>query len=236
MMKRTSRFYIENLLRSNPEWNVLDIGCGKHPIETASTALDIQDLTQYYENSKINFICGDACSTHFNDKEFDFVFASHVAEHVTNPIKFCAELMRISHKGYIEVPTPLFDNLILNNHDGHLWWVTFDDIKASLKFFPKIGVLKEVISIEENNLLFAFFRESIVTEIYWEDEINFSVEDKFIPYYHLNNFEELNISSYQSNKIYKMPKWELGNKSKLGFREKFAHILNSIIRKTLILD
>ncbi|MEA5583319.1 methyltransferase domain-containing protein [Nodularia harveyana UHCC-0300] len=196
----------------------------------------MQDLTQYYENSKINFICGDACSTPFNDKEFDFVFASHVAEHVTKPIKFCTELMRISSRGYIEVPTPLFDNLILNNHDGHLWWVTFDDIQASLKFSPKIGVLKEVISIEENNLLFAFFRESMVTEIYWEDEINSFLEDTFVPYYPLNNFESLNISSYQSDKIYKMPKWELGNKSKLGFREKFAHILNSIIRKTLILD
>jgi SAM-dependent methyltransferase len=235
-MERTNRFYIETLLKNNPLWNVLDIGCGKHPITKAATALDVQDLTDYYKNSEVNFICGDACSTPFSDKEFDFVFASHIAEHVSDPNRFCNELMRISKKGYIEIPNPLFDNLFMSNHIGHLWWVTFDDIQKSLRFSPKIGVLKEVLQVEEYNILLAFFRESMVTEIYWEDKINFQVQDKFIPYHSIDDNQKINIVSSLDNNTYEMPTWKLGDKSKLGLREKAAHRINLIIRKVLLLD
>lgn len=41
----------------------------------------------------------------FADKEFDFVYCSHVLEHTHNPEKACKELMRIAKRGYIETPT-----------------------------------------------------------------------------------------------------------------------------------
>lgn len=41
----------------------------------------------------------------FRDKEFDFVYCSHVLEHVRDPAKACAELMRIGKRGFIETPT-----------------------------------------------------------------------------------------------------------------------------------
>jgi SAM-dependent methyltransferase len=41
----------------------------------------------------------------FADKEFDFVYCSHVLEHVHNPERACLELMRIGKRGYIETPT-----------------------------------------------------------------------------------------------------------------------------------
>jgi SAM-dependent methyltransferase len=43
--------------------------------------------------------------TPFADKEFDFVYCSHVLEHVQNPETACSELMRIGKRGYIECPT-----------------------------------------------------------------------------------------------------------------------------------
>lgn len=42
----------------------------------------------------------------FKDKEFDFVYCSHVLEHVVDPIRACRELMRVARRGYIETPTP----------------------------------------------------------------------------------------------------------------------------------
>lgn len=120
MMKRTSRSHLLKILDEHPEWVILDIGCGKRAIDSATVCVDIYDHSSYYADTNKHFVCSDACSTPFSDKEFDFVFASHIAEHVHTPNLFCAELQRIGKRGYIEVPTPLFDNLILNNHNGHL--------------------------------------------------------------------------------------------------------------------
>lgn len=40
----------------------------------------------------------------FETNAFDYSIASHVLEHVNDPIAFCKELERVSHKGYIEFP------------------------------------------------------------------------------------------------------------------------------------
>ena len=47
----------------------------------------------------------------FRDKSFDFVIASHVLEHSTNPALFLSELQRVAKAGYIEVPNALFERL-----------------------------------------------------------------------------------------------------------------------------
>jgi hypothetical protein len=67
------------------------------------------------------FVVGDALSTPFANKEFDFVIASHVAEHIDDPIKFCHELIRISKRGYIETPGPITELLLPAN--SHKWIV-----------------------------------------------------------------------------------------------------------------
>ena len=64
---------------------------------------------------------GDALSTPFTNKEFDFVIASHVAEHIDDPRKFCNELIRISKRGYIETPGPITELLLPAN--SHKWIV-----------------------------------------------------------------------------------------------------------------
>ena len=44
MIKRSSKQYIDNLLNQNPEWKVLDIGCGYTAHKKATVICDIQDL------------------------------------------------------------------------------------------------------------------------------------------------------------------------------------------------
>ncbi|UCE39033.1 MAG: methyltransferase domain-containing protein, partial [Thermoplasmata archaeon] len=85
----------------------------------------------------------------FKDKEFDFVYCSHVLEHVVNPEKACNELMRVAKRGYIETPTPSKD-LWLNNASvsRHRWAV--ENINGKLVFTE---YSKEEIDGLQHNIL-----------------------------------------------------------------------------------
>jgi len=106
----------------------LDIGSGHQPNRRANVILDkyagetIHRTTQQIEIPKDKyFVLGDALSTPFPNKEFDFIIASHVAEHIDNPDKFCKEIQRISKRGYIETPGPITELLLPAN--SHKWIV-----------------------------------------------------------------------------------------------------------------
>ena len=113
MVELTSREHMLAMVADNPDWSVLDLGCGADGIQLANAYADYEDRTQSYPNNR--FVKTDACNTPFEDKEFDFVFAIHLLEHIPNPSDICSELMRIGKRGYIEVPTPFFDNFVLGN-------------------------------------------------------------------------------------------------------------------------
>ena len=113
MIKRSSKKFIDNLLNQNPSWKILDIGCGYTAHKNATVICDVQDLSNVYKNKKFVKLNGDLFP--FKDKEFDFIIASHVIEHVKNVDSFIKELERVSSKGYIELPTILEDNLVFEN-------------------------------------------------------------------------------------------------------------------------
>jgi len=179
MIERTSREHALELVAANPEWKVLDLGCGADGIRSATAYADIVDRKESYPDDR--FVQTDAHSTPFEDKEFDFVFAIHLAEHTLDPPGFCAELMRIGKRGYIEVPTPFFDNFVLGNSNplphGHASWVIFDDVKKQLVFRPRLQIVAESAIPADTTFLLPFFRESMHTEMYWEDTIKFRVDD-----------------------------------------------------------
>ena len=69
MLKRTSKKNIDTILKNNPNWNVLDIGCGYRAHPNAKKIADIQDLSKYYEGRE--FIKIDGKKLPFKDHEFD---------------------------------------------------------------------------------------------------------------------------------------------------------------------
>ena len=109
MIKRSSKQFIDNQIIQNPNWKVLDIGCGFTAHEKANVVCDVQDLSNFYKDKK--FVKLNDKKLPFSDKEFDFVIASHVIEHVEDVSFFIKELERVSFKGYIELPTPLEETL-----------------------------------------------------------------------------------------------------------------------------
>ena len=180
LIKRTSKNYIDNLLDENPNWKVLDIGCGYGAHEKASVICDVQDLSKFYENK--NFIKLESEILPFKDNEFDFVIASHVLEHVKEVDIFIKELERVSSKGYIEVPTKLEDNLVFENKKDHVWHMEFDDINYELIISKKFQYFEPILTVSSIKKFSKIFRQSLVLELYWENQIKYkkNIESKTV--------------------------------------------------------
>ena len=96
-----------------PGDKVLDIGSGHIPFPLATHLADLTLTDHHYGRAGTPFKQIDGkpvyeCSVEsmlFEDKEFDFVYCSHVLEHTSDPERACRELMRVGRRGYIETPT-----------------------------------------------------------------------------------------------------------------------------------
>ena len=198
MIKRTSKQYIENLLSSKPDWDILDIGCGYSANKYANIICDVEDLSKVYKDKK--FIRLIDKKLPFKDKEFDFVIASHVMEHVEDVDFFISELQRIANKGYIELPTKLEDNLVFENKNDHIWQMDFDDVKNRLIINKRIQYIKPILTVSSIKKLNEIFRKSLVLELQWENSIDYILEKVDI-----NNIKKISIFTllrkYISKKI-----------------------------------
>ncbi len=173
MIKRSSKNKVEKILEQN-NWLVLDIGCGYTANKYANVICDTQDLKSFYKDK--NFVQLNDKKLPFKDNEFDFVIASHVLEHVEDPIFFLNEIQRVSSKGgYIEVPTKLEDNLVFENKNDHLWHLDFDDDENKLLISKKEDYFEPILTVSTIKKFQKYFRKSLVIELYWEGEINYSL-------------------------------------------------------------
>ena len=175
MLKRTTINFVNNTLKKNVDWKILDIGCGYRANKYASVIADVQDFSDYYKEKK--FIKINEKKLPFKDKEFDFVIASHVIEHVEDFEFFLKELERISTKGYIELPTRLGDNLVFENKTDHIWWFIYDDINNLIVASKRNQLLDPFITVSIAKLFEKVFRESLVIELGWENKINYKIDN-----------------------------------------------------------
>ena len=176
MLKRTTINFVNDTFNKNTNWKILDVGCGYRAHKSASVIADIQDLSNFYENK--NFVKITEKKLPFKDKEFDFVIASHVIEHVEDFEFFIKELERISSKGYIELPSRLGDNLVFENKNDHIWWFYFDDITNKLIVSKKNQLIDPFITVATAKLFEEIFRESLVIELAWEEKIDYKINNQ----------------------------------------------------------
>ena len=181
MIKRTSREYVLKILKENQNnWKILDIGCNIAPVEFAQTVADVQNFSKFYKEKNKKFVLIKDKNLPFLNNQFDFVYASHVIEHVEDLSFFISELKRISRQGYIELPSILEDNIVLstNSSDDHKWMFKFDDVEKVLLVEKKKQLIEPFIT---HGVLFNSlrknFRSSLVLELYWENEINYEFRD-----------------------------------------------------------
>jgi len=132
--------YQEQYVKFNtqPADRVLDIGSGSDPFPYATHLVDrfLDDTEHRYGEISRNgkpFVSADVQNLPFPDKLFDFVYCAHILEHVDDPVKACAEIMRVGKRGYLETPTISDDILFLWAKSRHKWHVV--GIAQTLCFF-----------------------------------------------------------------------------------------------------
>ncbi len=150
-----SRFYDFGIM---PYDKVLDIGSGNIPFKYATHLADLSldDGSIGRANSQFKYINGkqvfqcDIENMLFKDNEFDFVYCSHVLEHVQNPEKACKELIRVGKRGFIDTPTKGKD-IWLNTAkiSNHRWWIEKINEKLIFTKYKK----RELSGFESNILL-----------------------------------------------------------------------------------
>lgn len=173
---------------------VLDVGSGGWPFRRANHLADkFPDHTTHRVETMVRdgrtFFEVDIENLPFKDKEYDFVFCSHVIEHLDNPGKAMRELMRISKRGYLEVPTRLSDVMFnfTRIKDHHRWhsvrqgptlllteWNERERRELGNEFF-------NALHSEYSNQFQSFFernRDLFFTSYHWTDRIEFMVIDK----------------------------------------------------------
>ncbi len=116
---------------------VLDVGSGAFPNERADVLCE-RDLVRPGKRAVVDraLVVADGQALPFRTDAFDFVVASHLAEHVDDPDRFCLELARISRAGYIETPSPAFEWAVPTAN--HRWRVSAD--RSGLEFRPTVPV------------------------------------------------------------------------------------------------
>ncbi len=199
MLKRTTINYVNGILSNNPKWKILDVGCGYRANKYATVIADIKDFSDFYKDKK--FIKINEKKLPFNDKEFDFVIASHVIEHVEDFEFFIKELERISSKGYIELPTRLGDNLVFENKNDHIWWFYYDDVNNKLLASKKNQLIEPFITVSLAKVFEEVFRDSLVMQLIWENKIDYEINNKIKN----ENFKKISflkiVKKYFSKKI-----------------------------------
>jgi len=170
---------------------VVDLGCGHDPYMKADVYVDfyIEDDAQR-EGVPINreildtkeFVLWDLNKYPypFKDSEFDFVIASHIAEHLDNPMSFCQEIQRIGKRGYIEAPAKFYEQLY--GWDFHKWYVY---AKESALVFEEINersflgdFVRDLYHVKKDPEFCKLHDDNIsklITSFYWEGDFPFKI-------------------------------------------------------------
>lgn len=102
-------------------WRVLDIGPGRYPLKRANVYLDhnpeILDALDVPQDKILGNLMDGL--PEIEDKCFDYVWCSHVLEHVEDPANCAATLSRIARAGTIVVPSVFKESLFNFEEDDH---------------------------------------------------------------------------------------------------------------------
>lgn len=188
-------------LKIEDHWRCVDVGPRNFPWPRANEYIDI-DPTWRPAGDKPFHVADIHGPLPFADKSIDFLYCSHVFEHLEDPVSAAAEVSRVAKRGLIVTPHPFKEALTLFDEPDHRWLVTprFDRImrKSVLRFAPmpveRVRALAEVDAQKATCRLFRngpatagydalFLRQwfyrieaHLDTIHYWEDDLLVEVE------------------------------------------------------------
>jgi SAM-dependent methyltransferase len=181
------------------ERRVLDIGSGHRPHPDATHLVDLYLADNTERGKKLkrlqkHLVQANIESLPFKDKVFEYIYASHVLEHTTDPAEACRELMRVGKAGYIETPDPFYEQGYgypkkERGWSFHRWyvWLTADrtlvfekktegtsDQYCDCRYSVFVRKIYEKLS-DINKLHKVLPRECSYTCLHWEEKLQFHV-------------------------------------------------------------
>lgn len=179
---------------------VLDIGGWACPFNRANFVMDAEpfETRGYYQTigkpafqggstehfTKHTWLQRDICDRTpypFGNKELDVVTCSHVLEDIRDPLWVCSEMVRISKRGYIEVPSRLaescrgWESPRTAGLTHHRWLIDFDQTSRSVTFLMKHHMIH---SDRRYSFPGSFFSslgpDQRVSAFFWDDTFEFS--------------------------------------------------------------
>lgn len=163
---------------------VLEVGSGGNPYARSNVLLDAYEITRERHWAPLiadrPTVLGLVENLPFRDGAFDFVIASHVLEHSSDPELFLNELQRVAKAGYIEVPDAFMERV--NPYRDHKLEITVRDEKLIIK--KKRAWLDDpaVVELYEDRVKPLMTGELIPrhpfdfhVRYYWSGRINFNI-------------------------------------------------------------
>ena len=163
---------------------VLEVGSGGDPYPRANVLLDAYESTR--ERHWVPLltdrptVLGFVENLPFKDKSFDFVIASHVLEHSSDPARFLSELQRVSKAGYIEVPDAFLERI--NPYKDHRLEVYAKNDELVISKKGSWIVDHTLVSLYEERVKKVLTADLIPrhpfefhTRFYWSGEIKFVI-------------------------------------------------------------
>jgi SAM-dependent methyltransferase len=185
------RSYADRRLRIPVEASdlVVDIGGGDQPHWRADVVVDrypdeadaAQRLAGGGARVDRPLFAVDAASLPFRSGAFGYAVCSHTLEHVTDPAGAVAEMCRVAHRGYIEVPEAGAAKVM--DFPTHLWWCSLEDgelvfrAKTRRDFDPDIArfVTHREVQRQVTSMMSRSFDRTIIA-LQWEGSVPVRVE------------------------------------------------------------
>lgn len=163
---------------------VLEVGSGGNPYFRSNVLLDAYQETRERHWAPLvsdrPTVLGFVESLPFRDAAFDFVIASHVLEHSTDPARFLTELQRVAKAGYIEVPDAFMERV--NPYRDHRLEITVRDGRLVIRKKSGWRADPELVELYEHRAKAVFTGRTIPrspfdfhVRFYWSEKIDFEV-------------------------------------------------------------
>lgn len=167
---------------------VLEIGSGHNPKARSDVLCDkfIEDDEQRGGRIVTDrpTVEADGQFLPFADQAFDYVICAHVLEHVEDPKRLIAELMRVAARGYIETPSEIGERIYGWHY--HRWIVNLIEGRLVLQKNnqkPQFGKLFHTLAAEDKHWKrFHITHHNIFLVQYeWEGKIDYEIRPETEP-------------------------------------------------------